>query len=305
MSELLDRRIYRQLAASDAGPVYTFDIDKTYLDTHLSQARSLLSIPLEGALDKHPYAGMAELIRACQRGSDQVGADRPAFFVSASPRQMRKVLERRMELDEIAVDGLTLKSWGYYLKRGRIRMLTHQVPYKLTALLLTRAELPPGCREVLFGDDSEADSLIYSLYAAILTRAVRLDDLDDVLGTYQVGAQERQPLHELIAAMGPAIDRLGPQPVHAVFIHGVRREPRELLVERKGVAPVRYSTALYPAACLYRDGYIAATGLRSVYAAVRSADAWMAAEARDQVEPILRVTDPDWKTNLFGGDWLT
>jgi hypothetical protein len=248
---------------------------------------------------------MAQLIRSCQRGSEKVGPDRPAFFVSASPRQMRKVLERRMELDEIAVDGLTLKSWGYYLKRGRFAKLTHQVPYKLTALLETRAELPHGAREILFGDDSEADSFIYSLYSAILSRAIQLRDLDDVLAAHNVGPGEREDLHRLVASLSPVLGKLGRQPVHAVFIHAVRRELRDLVVEPKGVPPVRYSSALFPAACLFRDGFITEAALKNVYMAVRKANAWVAAEARDQVEPILGSVDPEWRTNLFGGDWLT
>src|SRR5690242_188159 len=96
----LSRRLDRVLPADDQGPVYTFDIDKTYLDTRFSRTRDLLRIPLELAIDKRPFPGIADLIRAVQKGTATSGRDRPAFFLSASPAQMRPVLERRLVLDE-------------------------------------------------------------------------------------------------------------------------------------------------------------------------------------------------------------
>jgi len=306
VTPLLDRQVYRQLDVEDTGPVYTFDIDKTYLDTQMSSARDLARIPFELAIDKRPYAGVAELIVACQRGSDSIGRDRPAFFVSASPHQMRAVLERRMEIDEIAVDGITLKRWGHFLRRGRLGALRHQVGYKLTALLTARAELPPGCQEILFGDDSEADSIIYSTYSAIVARKLPVADLPGELTRYGVGAAERTGVMEVLDALAPMLAKITTAvPVRHVFIHAVRDVQRPLIVEPRGVQPIRYVTPLYPAACLLRDGFIQGASFKKIYRAVRAGNAFVAAEACDLVEPILRESDPNWKDNLIGGDWLT
>jgi hypothetical protein len=46
--------------------------------------------------------------------------------------------------------------------------LRDQVGYKLPALLRARASAPIAAAETLFGDDAEADALVYSLYADIL-----------------------------------------------------------------------------------------------------------------------------------------
>ena len=286
---IVERKVYNQLGSGDRGPVYTFDIDKTYLDTRMSQVRDLLRIPLELAIDKKPYPGIPELIRGCQRGSDSTGPDRPVYFLSASPSQMRQVLERRMELDELAVDGLTLKNWSHHLKRGRFSALRQQIPYKLAALLAARAALPPGCSEVLFGDDTESDAYIYSLYSALVTGALRPAGLAAALEERGVAPEERAALVKTADDLGPLFAEIGaasPRPVAHVFIHSVKQRAN-LVTYPQGVQPEAYEAPLLPAAVLFKEGWLREKALRRVFEAVRAADPVAAATAAEQVKPLL------------------
>lgn len=71
------------------GPVYVWDIDKTYLSTHFSSLHGLARIPLEFAVDKVAIPGMPELLRGLRKGAGPHYAGHPLYFVSASPPSSR------------------------------------------------------------------------------------------------------------------------------------------------------------------------------------------------------------------------
>lgn len=180
-----------------SGEVFTCDIDRTYLDTRFSSLKGLARIPFEGALDKVTIPGMAQLLKEVRRGPEDVSRHTPIYFVSASPTQLRKVLERKFLLDGIEFDGTTFKDWGRLLRRGRLRGLKKQVAFKLAALLGNRSALPPGSQEILLGDDLEVDSLVYGLYADILEGRILPRDLPRVLAHNGVSAEDVQGIVEL------------------------------------------------------------------------------------------------------------
>lgn len=270
----------RQFDATDAGPCYTFDIDQTYLETAFESALGLLRIPFELAVDKRPYPAVPALIRACQRGTGQVGADRPIYFVSASPAQMRDVLRKRMIIDQITPDGITLKNWGMYLRQLRPRALRHQVPYKLVALLLNRAELPPKTYEVLFGDDTEDDRAIYTLYADIVAGRLRGNEILAVL-------EARHHATEADArVVATTAEKIAPaEYVHRVFIHHVRRRSQDR--DRDDGFVYGYRSPLMPAAILYRDGLISGSSFAFVFRSLRQAGTVTLASAIDDVAAVL------------------
>jgi hypothetical protein len=301
----LSRRIDRVLPADDGGPVYTFDIDKTYLDTRFTRARDILRIPLELAIDKRPFPGVADLIRAVQRGSPSVGHDRPVFFVSASPAQMRPVLERRMVLDEIAVDGITLKNWTYFLRKARIAALKEQLFYKLLALLVTRCELPLRSYEILFGDDSESDAYIYSVYSAVVTRKLVGHALERVLEAEGVERRERALILHASDRLDDVFDpERDEHAVRHIFIHQVTHRP-EPRVYPHGVRPMFYAQALQPAAVLYRAGLIRGSALSRIYAALRKENAFVASEVGDSVAETLGPSGEwqQWLADPSGAGW--
>ncbi len=156
--------------------VYRWDLDKTYLRTEFDTVRDLLRTAFETAEDKRAVPGAPALLREI-RGTEPAGV----FIVSGSPEQLRRVLEAKLRLDGVRWDGLVLKPQLRNILRGRFRFLKDQVGYKLAALLETRATLPLGTLEYMFGDDAEADAFIYSIYADICAGLVDGETLMRVL----------------------------------------------------------------------------------------------------------------------------
>ncbi|MCA9653606.1 MAG: hypothetical protein H6712_20490 [Myxococcales bacterium] len=192
MSFPIHRASYRTLDPDWEGEVFVADIDRTYLATHFSSMKGLAKIPFERAADKEDIAGMARLFREIRRGPGAERRDTPLYFVSASPAQLRPVIERKMMLDGIGFDGTTFKNWSSVVRRLRFSRLREQIGFKLTALLAGRAELPPGAIENLVGDDLETDPLTYALYADVLAGRIPSSDVSRILqinGVYEGDAR--------------------------------------------------------------------------------------------------------------------
>lgn len=140
--------------------VYRWDLDKTYLDTNFESFRGLVRAATEPAHAKRALPGAAVLLRALGKDPENV-----ISVVSGSPTQMRSVISEKLRLDGIRFDDLVLKDNVGNVKRGRFRAVRGQLGYKLPALLRARNRVDAHHAEVLFGDDVEADALVYSLYA--------------------------------------------------------------------------------------------------------------------------------------------
>ncbi len=265
IANTLDSAIYRSLDSGDTGACYTFDIDKTYLDTQFATLGAVLKLLVELAIDKRPYPGVPLLIRGLQRGTEKTGRDRPVFFLSASPKQMRPVLERRLVLDEIALDGLTLKNWRAVVSQRGARKLRDQVGYKLCALMLARQALPKGAYEILFGDDTESDAFSYDLYAQALRGDCRGGNLYEALRKRDL---ERDAAKELAALS----ETLPTAEVRHIFIHALRQ--REL-----PKSAIAYQTPIEPAVWLHRDGLIEARVAKTIAEALVRSGAMTATES--------------------------
>jgi hypothetical protein len=157
-------------------PRHTFrwDLDKTYLRTEFDSLADLARSAIENAADKQAYPGATSLLRALRQDGHRI------CIVSGSPTQMRQVLAAKLALDGIAYDEFVLKNNLKNLLRGRFRSLRAQIPYKLPAMLQSRIGAPADA-ETLFGDDAEADAIIYCLYADLVAERVSLHDLERVL----------------------------------------------------------------------------------------------------------------------------
>jgi hypothetical protein len=157
--------------------VYRWDLDRTYLDTAIDSVRGLIRSALEDASTKRALPGATALLR----GLVDAHPDSHVCILSGSPLQMRPVLEEKLALDGIRFDKLILKDNLGNLRRGRLRALRGQVGYKLPALLVERQHASPHARETLFGDDSEADALIYVAFAEVLAGRLPAEDLRKLL----------------------------------------------------------------------------------------------------------------------------
>lgn len=154
------------------GPVFVWDIDKTYLDTRFSRVRDLLLIPFELGIDKVAIPGTVELLHGLREGPDGRG-HRPIYFVSASPPEIAGAIERRMLLDGVEHDGAIWKDQFLLVRRGRFSELRAQLAFKVGALLSLAAELPATSRFHLFGDDHEHDALAFCLFADVMAGRLR------------------------------------------------------------------------------------------------------------------------------------
>jgi hypothetical protein len=164
------------LAPGASPPRHTFrwDLDKTYLRTEFDSLADLARSAVENAADKQAYPGATALLRALRQDGHRI------CIVSGSPTQMRQVLAAKLALDGVDYDEFVLKNNLLNLLRGRFRSLRAQIPYKLPAMLQSRIGAAADA-ETLFGDDAEADAIIYCLYADLVAERVSLQDLERVL----------------------------------------------------------------------------------------------------------------------------
>src|SRR5246127_4326621 len=124
--------------------VYRWDLDKTYLKTEFDTLKQLVRAAFEGAEAKQSIPGASALLRELRAG----GGAR-ICFISGSPRQMRRVLTKKLRLDGVEFDEFILKPNLRNMLTGRFRAMREQVGYKLPALLAGRARPPPEKRETL------------------------------------------------------------------------------------------------------------------------------------------------------------
>lgn len=227
-------------------PRHTFrwDLDKTYLRTEFDSLRDLAKSAIETASDKQAYPGATALLRALHQDGNRI------CIVSGSPTQMRQVLAAKLALDGIEYDEFVLKNNLKNILRGRFRALRAQIPYKLPAMLQSRLGATAEA-ETLFGDDAEADAIIYCLYADVVAERVSLQDLERVLVASRAYDDDASRILEL-ARLVPKHDA-----VRRMFIHLDRRSP-PLGFRRFGPRLVPVFNYFQAALVLYEDKVLSA-----------------------------------------------
>jgi hypothetical protein len=197
----IDRRTERDFEAGWQGEVVTCDIDRTYLMTRFSSLRGLARIPFEFAIDKLDIEGMVPLLKELRRGPARTSRSTPLYFISASPGQLRSVIERKMLLDGLEFDGTTFKDWLGVVAGLRLRRLKEQLGFKLTALSAARRELPAAAREILIGDDLETDALAYTIYADALAGRLTGEQLSHLLLRHGVSFEDAESIGAALRAL--------------------------------------------------------------------------------------------------------
>jgi hypothetical protein len=225
--------------------VFRWDLDKTYLRTEFDSVRDLVKSAIETAADKKAYPGATSLLRALKADGNRV------CIVSGSPTQMRQVLAAKLALDGIDYDEFVLKDNLRNIMRGRFRSLRAQIPYKLPALLASRGATPPAPAETLFGDDAEADAIIYCLYADLLAERVSLGDLERILAATRAYPDDALRTLELARVVPKG------QVVKRMFIHLDRKSPPHGF-RRYGRRLVPIFNYFQAAMVLYGDGILSA-----------------------------------------------
>jgi hypothetical protein len=196
--------------ATEAEHVFVWDLDKTYLDTHFESLRGLYRTIKEKAFQKKNIPGTRTLVKALTvRGESFF----PIYFVTASPPQMERRIREKLELDGIKPYGIFCKDNLKNLKPGRLRRLNHQVGYKLQALMHLRSRLGQNLKQVLWGDDSESDAVIYSLYSDICSRRLTDRPLAHILSFFNVRGEQTETILKLLKSI-PETD-----PVERTYIN--------------------------------------------------------------------------------------
>jgi hypothetical protein len=187
---------YKKFESAEERPtVFVWDIDKTYLDTQFETLRGLFRTAFEKAFQKRNVPGTATLIRALE---DTIpGKDLGLFFISASPPQMAAKIHQKMLLDRIFPLGIFFKDNLKNIRFRKFGRLKQHVGYKVQALLELRSSLKENVRMVLFGDDSESDAVIYSLFSDICNRRLKTDEILSVLTALHVLPEQRRKILEI------------------------------------------------------------------------------------------------------------
>jgi len=239
-------------------PKHTFrwDLDKTYLRTEFDSFADLAKSAIETAADKKAYPGATALLRALKQDGHRI------CIVSGSPTQMRQVLAAKLALDGIDYDEFVLKNNLKNILKGRFRALRAQIPYKLPAMLRSRIGAPAEA-ETLFGDDAEADAIIYCLYADVVSGRVSLQDLERVLTASRAYEDDAERILDLARRVprGEAVKR--------IFIHLDRRSP-PLGFRRFGPRLVPVFNYFQAALVLYEDRVLSARQV--IYVALEMLD---------------------------------
>ncbi len=180
--------------------VYVWDLDKTYLDTTIDSLRGLLQTLLEKAFQKKNIPGTSSLIRALRSTWQEHfpdSKDFPIYFVTASPPQMEEKIHQKLNFDGIYPFGIFFKDNFKNFKPSRFSYLRLQLGYKLQALLQLRLRLGENIRQVMWGDDSETDAVIYSLYSDVCARRLHSDNLVEMLRFFKVSKEQIETIIEL------------------------------------------------------------------------------------------------------------
>lgn len=236
--------------------IFRWDLDKTYLHTQFDSFLDLVKTAMEKPERKRTVPGATALLHA-------VRATGPTFvtILSGSPEPMRNALEAKLRLDGVAWDEFLLKPTLKNLVRGRFRALRDQVGYKLPALLAARLRTPEGVPEFCFGDDAEADALVYSLYADLIAGRVEEDTLRAVLeasGTFP-------DVVEKTVARARKIPR--EDPIRRIFIH-LERGSDPAFFHRYGPRVVPVTGYFQAALVLVEDLVLPASSAARVAASV-------------------------------------
>ena len=214
----------RLLAPGADALVVRSDVDLTYLDTDFMSTTGKLNLLIQRAAERTGLPAMDLVYRALRRGAGSAD-DVPVTFLSGSPNFFKMVLEEKAHLDGIAQDGVVLKPFKDIIASklsdvdlgGVVPALEEQVGYKLTALLRLRLEVPADTREILMGDDSEADAVAYLLYHQLTSRQLTTEALMARLDSIGVDATWKA----LAAELAPKVVAVLPAraPVSAIYIN--------------------------------------------------------------------------------------
>jgi hypothetical protein len=203
---------YVKTSLKDSGElIYVWDIDKTYLNTNFDTLRGLLRTAFEKAFQKVNVPGTATLIKALESSGSE--GPFPLYFISASPPQMEAKIYQKMMIDGIKPYGIFFKDNLRNFRPTKFRRLKQQVGFKIQALLELRLKNKKKVKMVVFGDDSESDAVVYSLFSDICQRRLPNPEILSVLEAMHVLPEQRERIMQLQSQIEPE------DPIERIYIN--------------------------------------------------------------------------------------
>jgi len=169
-----------------AKSIFVWDLDKTYLDTDFGGFRKIIKIALEKAVKKRNVPGADELVRMLAKSNDPF----PIFFISASPPQMHDKIYKKWMHDKIIPYGFYSKDNLKNLRLNKLSRLTNHVGFKVQSLMELRLLISNEAKMICWGDDSESDANIYSVFSDICSHRLTDQEAKSLLKAF--GVQEDQ-----------------------------------------------------------------------------------------------------------------
>ncbi len=177
----------------DASYVFIWDLDKTYLDTHFESFSGLMRGIFEKAFQKRNVPGTAELVKALSKQINPL----PIYFISASPPQMQEKIKSKLDLDGIQPFGFLSKDNLKNLRPALWKHLTNHIGFKIQALMEIRLLLSKDCKMICWGDDSEADATVYSLFSDICSYRLTDREIRSLLIDFSISVDQIDLIIEL------------------------------------------------------------------------------------------------------------
>ncbi len=255
----------RLLAIERTTPVVRSDVDKTYLSSNFSSALGLVDLLSSDATERDTLPAV-DILHA--------QLDLPLVFLTGSPRFFSRTLHGKADLDQLNHHGLITKPFkdivigelSELAPQNIVPELKEQIGYKLYWLLVLRLEIPPSTPEILMGDDSEADHVVYTLYRKILAKELGLGDLENKLRAYNVADSWRDQIMQVTPQVVSYIQPAGQ--VHSIYIRTtgttspfpVADYAHDSLLHHDGTQPL--------ANALHSNGLLTDAGLNAVTTAL-------------------------------------
>ena len=268
------------LASEQSGVVIRSDVDMTYLETPLHSTYSLIKLVKQKGSQRKKIDGISLVYQLLQNShtiTSQEVKPRPLSFLSGSPHFFTRSLLARFQIDKLQVNGLVLKPFKNIVSQGLKRFnfkkikraLKTQIGFKLESLLMLRRDLPNLIQEILIGDNTESDPMIYMLYHKITSGLMTLNALSHQLSELGLNSTWRDRV--LIQAQSVLKSRPPEKfggAVRAIFIHRAKQRLlcRESSVQRGTTFQVKslsntppsylYCNAKELAEALYQTGLL-------------------------------------------------
>ncbi len=255
------------LAPDFTGYQIISDIDQTFLDTKIETKTGLLNTLTEKATEKKTITSMVDLY---QKLTQKDGNHTSLIFLSASPHFFRRTFQSLFAHSNIELHGLYLKyltgvidnisssilklakdpfsilsgrdirssmEGGMKFISTHVLSLFDQVGYKLEMLLRNRLMQPTLAKEILIGDNSESDFLIFTLYQAFLLGKCQREELEEYFSQFNFEGREAittknaKTICELVEKNMEIHGTINP--VRALWINHVREDRNILSLQKQ------------------------------------------------------------------------